>query len=320
MDSCNDAAGRCEYAPNHAVCADALFCNGTERCDSSLGCVAGPPACGLAECDENNDLCLSSPSIWMAFKDPATVPGVGTVENEDIVAYDVISETWSLIFDGSDVGLASLAIDGLAVLPSGNILLSFVQAGFVPGLVGGPGGSTLVDDSDIVEFIPTALGAATSGTFSFYFDGSNVGLTLNSEDIDAIGFSADGRLLVSTAGAVTANGVTGADTDIFLFNATGLGGLTSGTFEYFFDGGDVSLADYSSEDIDGFSWTPAGKLILTTVGSVSVPGVFAENEDILEFTPVQLGTTTSGTYTLRLDLTSLGILAGEDVADIEWVE
>lgn len=320
VDSCNDVAGRCDYAANHAACGDAIFCNGAERCDMALGCIAGPPACGAAECDEDNDVCLSNPSVWMVFKDPATVPGVGTVDNEDIVAYDLLSGTWSMIFDGSDVGLASYAIDGLAVLPSGNILMSFVNGGIIPGIVGVPGGLTLVDDSDIVEFIPNALGASTSGTFSFYFDGSNVGLTLNSEDIDAIGFSGDGRLLISTAGAVAANGVSGADTDIFLFNATGLGASTGGTFEYFLDGGDVNLADYSSEDIDGFSWTPAGTLILTTIGNASVPGVVANNEDILEFTPSQLGTTTSGTYTLRLDLTTLGILAGEDVADIEWVE
>jgi hypothetical protein len=48
----------------------------------------------------------------------------------------------------------------------------------VPGIAG------TVDDSDIVRF-EGALGDATTGTFSLYFDGSDVGLTASDHDVDA---------------------------------------------------------------------------------------------------------------------------------------
>ncbi|MBL8880873.1 MAG: hypothetical protein JNG88_17300 [Phycisphaerales bacterium] len=141
-------------------------------------------------------------STWVVFTGTTVVPGVGNAENEDVVAYDGASQSWNLIFDGSDVGLSTAVIDGMAVLPGGDILLSFADARSIPGITGGPSGSTTVDDSDIVRFHPTSLGATTAGTFAFYFDGSDVGLTQNDEDIDAIALLPDGRLLISTNGTV----------------------------------------------------------------------------------------------------------------------
>jgi hypothetical protein len=46
-----------------------------------------------------------------------------------------------------------------------------------------------VDDSDIVCFVPSSLGATTAGAFVFHFDGSDVGLTTDDEDVDAIALS-----------------------------------------------------------------------------------------------------------------------------------
>jgi hypothetical protein len=57
-----------------------------------------------------------------------------------------------------------------------------------------------VDDSDIIRFIPTSLGEDSTGAFEMYFDGSDYGLRQSSEDVDAIGFTGDGRLLISTTG------------------------------------------------------------------------------------------------------------------------
>jgi hypothetical protein len=51
------------------VCDDGLFCNGTESCDTQLGCMAGsPPAleetvgCTEDQCDEINDLVVHIPN------------------------------------------------------------------------------------------------------------------------------------------------------------------------------------------------------------------------------------------------------------------
>ena len=70
-----------------------------------------------------------------------------------------------------------------------------------------------VDDSDIVEFIPTKLGSDTAGSFAWYLRGADVGLTSDGEDIDAISFTADGDLVVSTIGDFNTPSVSGKDED-----------------------------------------------------------------------------------------------------------
>jgi hypothetical protein len=228
------------------------------------------------------------------------------------------SGTWSLRFDGSDVGLAGLAIDGLAVLPNGDLLLSFTVDSNVPGLIGGPSG-LIVDDSDIVRFAPTSLGATTSGTLTFYFDGSDVGLSGSTEDVDGIALAQDGKLIVSTLSNVTANGASGAGEDLLLFNATSLGAATAGSFTVLFDGSDVGLSG-SPENVDATTRTQAGQLLWSTSGLFSVPGVSGADEDVIRFTPTQLGPTTSGSHSMFLDLTTTGIASAANVGALHLVE
>ncbi len=317
-DSCNEGTDSCDHAPNNALCNDGLFCNGVETCNVSTGCVAGTDPCGGAGCDEGTDTCLGGAEIWMSFTSSAVIPGVGTVANEDIVAYNPGSGTWSLIFDGSDVGLSGFAIGGMAVTGAGDILLSFTVAGSIPGLIGGPSG-TSVDDSDIVRFTPTSLGSTTAGTFNFHFDGSDVGLSATSETIDAITLTSSGSLVISTTGTFSGTGASGADEDLFVFTATSLGSVTAGNFAFHFDGSDVGLSTSSDEDVDAAGITTDGTILLSTVGPFSVTGVSGEDEDVFEFFPTQLGTTTSGTFAAFLDLSAIGIDPSEDVGSVEEV-
>jgi len=255
----------------------------------------------------------------MTFTGATTVPGVGSVANEDIVAYDVGLNTWSLYFDGSDVGLRSFAIDALARLPSGELLISVDVSGNLAGLTGGPNG-TAITSSDIVKFTPTSLGANTAGTWSFYFDGSDVGLTTTSENVDALAVLPNGNLLISTTGDPSVPGLSGLrDEDIMRFTPTSLGATTAGTWSYYFDGSDVGLTT-TSEDVDALAVTSAGKLLLSTLGNFSVPGVSGADEDILQFTPTSLGSTTAGTYQMYLDLSTKGIATSADVNGVEIVE
>ena len=208
----------------------------------------------------------------MSFRNNTEVPVLGTVSDEDIVAHDVTTGLWSLIFDGSDVGLAGLEISGLAVLSSGDFLMSFTTAGTVGGLS--------IDDSDVVQFTPTSLGATTAGTFSLYFDGSDVGLTSNSEDIDAVALAADDSLIISTTGGISANGASGGDEDLWTFSATSLGSTTAGSFAQLFDGSDVGLT-VASEDLDAATLTSTGNILFSTFGPVNVAGVSGEDEDVV---------------------------------------
>jgi subtilisin family serine protease len=317
-DSCNEATNSCDHVANNANCDDGLFCNGSETCHPTLGCQAGTDPCAPQPCNEGTNTCGSGPDAWIVFETSTTVPGLGTAQDEDIVSYDMSAGTWSWVFDGSDVGLSGLVIDGMDVLPNGDILLSFAAAGSVPGLIGGPSG-TSVDESDIVRFTPTALGATTSGTFNFHFDASDVGLTTNNENVDAIARDSSGNLVLSTVGGFSVTGATGDDEDLVRFTATSLGSVTSGSFTMLFDGSDVGLTA-NDEDIDSAGFTSSGSIILSTLGNFSVTGASGADEDLFEFVPTQLGSTTSGTFSLFLDLSAAGISTAEDIRAVHLVE
>lgn len=317
-DACTEPGGTCSYTPNNAACSDGLFCNGNETCNATLGCQAGTDPCPGLTCDETNDVCIGGAEVWISFIAATAVPVVGTAENEDIVARNESSGTWSLIFDGSDVGLSGFVIDGMARLSDGSILLSFTVSGSVAGMTGGPGGSTTLDDSDIVRFVPTSLGATTAGSFVFYFDGSDVGLTTDNEDVDAITVTSTGQLVVSTLGTFSATGVSGEDADLIVFTSTSLGSVTAGTWAMYFDGSDVGLSASGNEDVDAASTTPSGTLLLSTLGNFSVTGLSGADEDVIQFTPTSLGSTTAGSFSMYLDLSTLGISTGADVGSVEY--
>ncbi len=243
--------------------------------------------------------------LYLALLDNATLGGQAFA-NEDIVAFD--GAGLSLHFDGSDVGLASLALDAFEIIGPTQILVSFTNSGTVGGVA--------MDDSDILRFTATSLGSQTAGTFSMYFDASDVGLTASDEDVDAIEILPDGRLLLSTLGSFSVPGVSGADEDLVAFQPTTLGSTTAGTFALYFDGSDVGLTS-SGENVDAVAVDSAGRILLSTTGSFSVPGVSGADEDVFVFTPTSTGSTTSGTFgTALLFDGSLVGLGANDVVGI----
>ena len=250
------------------------------------------------------DLVQRPPILYFSLSDDGNVGGL-SVSNHDIVAFD--GTNFSLYFDGSDVGLGdSFRLDAFSIDQSlGEILMSSSRSGTLPGISGE------VDDSDIVKFTGASLGDTTSGTFSLYFDASDVGLTEFGEDVDALELLPDGRLLVSTSRSFEVPGVSGKDEDIIVFTPTSLGSNTSGTWELYFDGGDVGLGK-GSEDVDGLAVDGSGKIHLSTRGKFAVPGVRGRGEDVFEFDP------TNGTFNAALPLDgSLYGLSGNNVWAID---
>ena len=217
--------------------------------------------------------------------------------DEDIVRFDPNTNTWAMYFDGSDVGLTSSShdIDAFEIMSDGSILFSMVGAASLSGI-------GTVDDSDIARFVPTSLGSATAGTFSLYFDGSDVGLSTNNEDVDAFDVLADGRIVFSTLGSLSVPGVSASDTDLVAFTPTALGATTNGSWSFYFDGSDVGLSDGTSEDINGV-WVDdsTGDIYLSTAGTFNVAGAAGDASDIFVCTPGTLGTTTSCTFNLYWD-------------------
>jgi len=255
--------------------------------------------------------------VYMCFTGNTSVPGLATVRDEDIVSYDTGTGTWAWVIDGSDLGLSAVTIDAFGLMSDGSFLLSFKQEADIPTVTGGPNG-TLIDDSDIIRFVPTSLGSATAGTLSFYFDGSDVDLIENGEDIDSITLNSDGRMILGSTGNFSGTGASGKDEDLFIFSSTSLGANTAGTFALHFDGSDVGLSDGSAEDVDAAGRTSAGNYLLSTLGLFSVTGASGDDEDVFKFTPTTLGASTAGSYTGFLDLSAIGIATTADVNGVEF--
>jgi hypothetical protein len=272
-------------------------------------------------------------TIYISSMTGGSAGGV-SFKDEDIIAYDTNTHTWSMYFDGSDVGLnvsSGVDIDAFKIMADGTILLSFES----PTTITIDGTATLVDDSDIVRFTPAAtcpppmpptspcLGVDTAGTYEWYFDGSDVGLDLDGEDIDAIAFTAGGNLAVSTVADFTVSGVSGKDEDLIVFTASNFGAETSGTWAMHFDGSDVGLSQSSSEDVNGV-WIDSNNgansdIYLTARGAFSVTGVSGGGDDIFKCTPGSTGSATTCSYAFTWDGINSGLPAGMVLDGIELV-
>ena len=174
---------------------------------------------------------LSAGSLLMSFATPLTLPGVGAVDDSDVVRFDATSlgtttaGTFTMWLHGSDVGLTTDGedIDAVALLADGRVLLSTQGWAVVPGLKGVPG-------QDILAFTPIALGSTTTGSFAYYLDGSDVGLSTSTENIDAIDVGADGHLALSTTANFSVQGVGGTGDDVFECVPTSLGSNSACAF------------------------------------------------------------------------------------------
>jgi len=230
----------------------------------------------------------STTVVYVSSTSGGMVDGI-RFSDEDILAYDSTADTWMLLFDGSDVGLGNVDVNAFTFLEDSTFLLSFNKPVMIPGL-------GTVDDSDVIRFTPTQLGNKTSGQYSLFLDGSDVGLSTSGEVIDALSMLGDGRLLISVAGTAKVSGVTAQDEDLLAFTPTSWGATSAGTWALFFDGADIALTQ-GSEDIDG-AWLDAGKsrLVLSTKGdfaAVSLTTLNGDNNDIFECVAGNLGIATS---------------------------
>ncbi|HXQ33446.1 MAG TPA: hypothetical protein VN843_05440, partial [Anaerolineales bacterium] len=224
--------------------------------------------------------------FYASFGSNGSIGGV-TFADEDILQFN--GSTWSLYFDGSDVGLGAVDIFGFHALDADSLLLAFNTSVTVGGITFTP--------TDIAKFDATSLGPTTSGTFSMYFNGADVGIDASNDYIDGIDVLQDGKVLISTQGNPTVPGLSGlADEDILAFTPTTLGSNTSGIWALYFDGSNVDLATSSLEDIDALDVDSAGVIYLSTSGDFSVTGVSGFDEDVFVCIPGSLGSTTSCSY------------------------
>lgn len=229
-----------------------------------------------------------SASLYVSPAKAGTVGGI-SVAPQDILYRDGVANTWAMHFDGSDVGL-SKAITAFAHLPGGDLLLVFKANQPTP--------AGTFTAWDVARFTPSSLGNTTAGTFSWYLDGSDVGLSAGGEKIDALDVLPDGRVLISTTGALSVPVGGGAlksqDEDLTAFTPAQLGETTTGAWALYFNG--TAVPGLKSEDVAGVHVDAAtGDIYVTIVGGFNVGGVSGNDKDVLKLHP-----TGGGAYTPSL--------------------
>ena len=180
---------------------------------------------------------IDADTIYMSFSrnQGTSVPGIGLVEDEDIVIYSAGS--WSLFFDGSDVGLADSNaedVDAFTILSDGSLVVSTVGN---PSPL--PTANGALRDEDLLRCVGGSYGENTSCTvWELYLDGSDIGLNdAATEEINGIGLTADGDILFTTLADYSTGGLSGGGTDVSVCRAPVTGQTSScRSIELFFDG------------------------------------------------------------------------------------
>lgn len=199
--------------------------------------------------------------IYVSFASDG-VAGNIPYADEDILAYDPYTDQWSLVFDGSDVGLAERNVDGFD-FQEGKIYLSLSWL------------KEKEEKTQVYRFSPTSLGAETAGEMQEFFDNGEL-LDKEEEDVDGFGFAPGSSYLFSTNGLADIEGVKFDDEDVFAFTQ----GISSGQFGLYWDGTAVALTT-ETEDINGLWLDPlANKLYLTAAGPFSTQTSNGDGADI----------------------------------------
>ncbi len=229
---------------------DILYYNGTSWVKYFDGSDVG-----AGNLDLNAFYIMSPNTILMTFSKSAVLNGV-QIDEWDIALFTATSlgentaGTFSIYFDGEDVGLSSPGedIDAIARLETGQLVISTLGSPSVNGVSG-------AKDEDLLIFTPTSLGTNTAGTWAMYFDGSDVGISGGS-DVNGLAITPNGDLDLTTDNTVVLTLVLGTLTveneDVFICRPISLGENTACEFlpNLFFDGSNFGL---DSNDVFGIS-------------------------------------------------------------------
>ncbi|MEZ4518212.1 MAG: DUF4976 domain-containing protein [Chloroflexota bacterium] len=212
---------------------------------------------GLGSSDINAFHQMDDGSLLFSLDRPVTLDNLGRVDDSDILRYvpassDGLNPAYlEWYFDGSAVGLTTAAedIDAIAVLEDGRLVVSPIADG---ARVPINDAVTRVRDEDLIAFTGET-GANTTGTWELFFDGSDIGLTAGSEDINAVNVAPDGTLYLSTYGKFKLiGGLSGTKSDILACVPDGIStGLDSNCEDglgIFVLGSDIG---FQKESIDG---------------------------------------------------------------------
>jgi len=206
------------YLSNGSVFSRVINASGT----GSLGLPGSANVDGFDRVDDTH--------FYMSFAGNTTVPGLGTVQDEDVVYYN--NGVWSVYFDGTAQSLTANAQDLDAISISNGVLyFSTVGNGSIPG-VSGP-----YDNADIYSW--------NGSSFARVWDATAANLP-GSANVDGLAFVDAAHFYLSFSGITTNVPTLGAveDVDVVYYDA--------GTWSVYFDGSAHGLTAGTNLDIDAF--------------------------------------------------------------------
>lgn len=206
--------------------------------------------------------------LLLSFNTQTDVPDIGVVQDADIVQFTPVwlgeqtAGSFTRLFDGAPAGLAEKGedIDAFAFTADRHLVISTLSDFNVEGLKG--------KDEDLLAW----NGAA----WRLYFDGSDVGLTKGSEDIEGLWLdTGNNDIYLSTEGHYDVPELNGDNNDIFVCRPGSLGDNTSCTFRLFWNGDEHGF----TKRLDGFF---LGALPLSysppLAGELTAAGAMVETE------------------------------------------
>ncbi|MEQ1484126.1 putative Ig domain-containing protein [Methyloglobulus sp.] len=189
---------------------------------------------------------IDATHFYLSFVADTTLPGLGTVQDEDIVYYNGTS--WTLFFDGTSKGLTNANHDIDAFDIAGNtVYFSTFGSTNTPGATNPPGVVGTADNADIYSW--------DGSVFSRVVDLSTLGVSAAprsgaASNVDGLKFIDSTHFYVSFAGNVTLPVIGQVqDEDIVYYDGTG--------WSVYFDGTAApKTLTIGNLDVDGFDIKP----------------------------------------------------------------
>ncbi|NOS75712.1 MAG: cadherin-like domain-containing protein [Methyloglobulus sp.] len=189
---------------------------------------------------------IDATHFYLSFVADTTLPGLGTVQDEDIVYYNGTS--WTLFFDGTSKGLTNANHDIDAFDIAGNtVYFSTFGSTNTPGATNPPGEAGTADNADIYSW--------DGSVFSRVVDLSTLGVPAaprsgSVSNVDGLKFIDSTHFYVSFAGNVTLPVIGQVqDEDIVYYDGTG--------WSVYFDGTAAPKSlTLGNLDLDGFDIKP----------------------------------------------------------------
>ncbi|MEZ5093754.1 choice-of-anchor Q domain-containing protein [Nocardioides sp.] len=179
--------------------------------------------------------------FYASFDNNTSVPGLGTVQDEDVVFYN--DGAWELFFDGTANGLTQAGedVDGIWVLDDNTLFFSTV------GNISPPGVGGNADNSDIYRWARGTNGV--NGSFNRAWDATAHGVpgAVNVDGLVRNGPSSNNSWLVSFSNntGVTLPGIGLQDDEDVLM-------VVANSWSIYFDGSTHGLGGSADLDVDAF--------------------------------------------------------------------